>query len=100
ADDLKNKRLYLPLHQLPKLGEAQFYFHDIIGYSIKDAIQGGLGEIITIYNLPHQDLIAMNYQEKEVLIPITDDIVKSVDHGQKEVTVLLPEGLPQIYLED
>jgi 16S rRNA processing protein RimM len=100
AENLKNKRLYLPLNKLPKLGQEQFYYHDIIGYSVIDQAEGVLGEIVTIYNLPHQDLIAMQYNNKEVLIPIIDDIVKSVDHEQKEVKVFLPDGLLQIYMED
>ncbi len=100
AESLKNKSLYLPLHVLPKLDEDQFYFHDIIGYKVSDQAEGALGEVKTIYNLPHQDLIAMQYKDKEVLIPIIDDIVKSVNHERKEILVSLPEGLLQIYLED
>lgn len=100
ADALKNNRLYLPLHTLPQLPADQFYYHDIIGYQVIDDAEGPLGTIATIYNLPHQDLIAMQYSSREVLIPIIDDIIKSVNHEQKEVMVRLPEGLLQIYLED
>lgn len=100
AEDLKNKTMYLPLQTLPKLSGEQFYFHDIIGYSVHDETEGILGEILTVYNLPHQDLIAMQYNNREVLIPIIDDVVKSVNHDQKIVKVALPEGLLQIYLED
>lgn len=100
AEDLKNKAMYLPLQTLPKLSGEQFYFHDIIGYIVHDETEGILGEIMTVYNLPHQDLIAMQYNSREVLIPIIDDVVISVDHEQKIVKVALPDGLLQIYLED
>lgn len=100
AESLKNKALYLPLAKLPALAADQFYFHDIIGYRVQDQVEGTLGEIATIYNLPHQDLISMQYKEREVLIPIVDDVVLSVDHTLKIVAVNLPDGLLKIYMED
>lgn len=100
AEALKNKALYLPLDKLPSLSDDQFYYHDIIGYSVKDQREGSLGDITTIYNLPHQDLIAMQYKGREVLIPLVDDVVLSVNHALKQVEVALPEGLLKIYLED
>ena len=100
ADKLVGHALYLPLTELPHLEEDQFYYHDIIGYQVVDVAKGPLGTIATIYELPHQDLIAMMYQNKEVLIPITDDIVTKVDHKKKELEVDLPDGLLEIYLSD
>lgn len=100
ADKLVGNALYLPLTQLPELDEDQFYYHDIINYQVIDNDKGALGTIANVYALPHQDLIAMNYQNKEVLIPITDDIVTKVDHKKKELYVELPDGLLEIYLTD
>lgn len=100
AESLKNKALYLSLAKLPALPDNQFYFHDIIGYTIKDQVEGMLGEVATIYNLPHQDLLSMHYKEREVLIPIVDDVVLSVNHELRMVEVNLPDGLLKIYLED
>jgi 16S rRNA processing protein RimM len=100
ADKLVGCALYLPLTELPELDEDQFYYHDIISYLIVDEHKGALGTIENIYELPHQDLIAMNYQNKEVLIPITDDFITKVDHQKKELHVVLPDGLLEIYLTD
>jgi 16S rRNA processing protein RimM len=100
ADKLVGCALYLPLTQLPELEEDQFYYHDIISYQIIDENKGALGTIANVYELPHQDLIAMTYQNKEVLIPITDEFITKVDHQKKELHVDLPEGLLEIYLTD
>jgi 16S rRNA processing protein RimM len=100
ADKLVGNALYLPLSQLPQLEEDQFYYHDIIGYQVVDAAKGVLGTVANVYELPHQDLIAMTYQDKEVLIPVTDDIVTKVDHKTKQLQVTLPDGLLEIYLTD
>lgn len=100
AQALVGSEVYLPLNNLPELEEGQFYYHDIIGYQIVDAAAGELGEVTNVYNFPSQDLIAMNYLGKEVLIPIIDEIVLKADHGKKQLMVNLPEGLMDVYMTD
>jgi 16S rRNA processing protein RimM len=100
AQPFVRKTLYLSLDQLDKLNDDQFYYHDIIGFQIVDDLQGTLGTIKTIYNQPHQDLIAMDYKEKEVLIPISKEHVLKVNHEKKELYVNLPKGLLEIYLDE
>ena len=100
AQALVGNALFLPLNKLPQLAEGQFYYHDIIGYRLVDAALGPLGEVTDVYELPQQAVLAMNYQGKEVLVPITDEIVGKADHARKELAVTLPEGLLDIYLDE
>ena len=100
AKELKSCPLLLPLDMLPKLDENQFYYHEVIGYKIADHAKGSLGTIENITSGGKQDLISMKYKDREVLIPITDEIVIRADHKKKEVIVNLPDGLLEIYLED
>jgi 16S rRNA processing protein RimM len=67
---------------------------------IVDEILGDLGQVRVIYDMETQDLIGMEYKEKEVLIPIKDGIIQKVDKTEKKVFCRLPEGLLDIYLED
>jgi 16S rRNA processing protein RimM len=99
AEALKEAQLYLPLETLPKLQEGQFYYHEVIGYTVVDQEAGQLGTIREIYALAGQDVIAMEYQGKEVLIPVNDDIVHTADHALQLLHVQLPNGLLDIYLE-
>ena len=98
ANELKSCPLLLPIELLPQLEENQFYYHDVIGYTLVDDIKGNLGVIENIYTGGNQDLIVMKYQEKEVLIPVNNEIVIQANHDKKEVHVRLPEGLLEIYL--
>ncbi len=100
AAQLKGTSLHLPLTELPELTNEQFYFHEIVGFQITDVESGALGTVGQVYEAGHQDLIGMNYQDKEVLIPINDDIIKKVDRQQKSLLVSLPDGLLALYLED
>lgn len=99
ADELRGKKLFLPLSLLPDLGEGQFYYHQIIGYRVVDKNSGEIGVVKDIYASPNQDLLAVDQAGKEILIPVIDDIITGVDHNQNELRVNLPEGLLDIYLE-
>ena len=98
ANQLKSCPLLLPLDLLPKLGKGQFYYHDIIGYSIVDRSLGKLGTIQNVYTGGNQDLIEMKYKKKDVLIPVNHEIVGEANHEKREVNVMLPDGLLDIYL--
>ena len=98
AKELKSCPLLLPLDMLPKLDKDQFYYHEVIGYKIVDLTRGGLGTIENIISGGKQNLIAMKYKDREVLIPVTDEIVISANHKKKEVFVRLPDGLLEIYI--
>jgi 16S rRNA processing protein RimM len=99
AADFSGKKLFLPAVALPELEEDQFYYHDIIGYTVVDAEKGPLGPIREVYENPGHDLLGIEYQGKEVLIPIVDDFITKVDHQEKKMLVKLPEGLLDIYME-
>ncbi len=92
--------VFLPLELLPELEEGQFFYHEIIGFTVHGAALGALGTVADVYATNGQDLIAMQYKGKEVLIPITDEIVHNVVRDTQQVNVSLPDGLLEIYLEE
>ena len=98
AETLLKAQLYLPLESLPPLADDQFYYHEIIGFTVEDEQQGPLGVVQEVYESTGQDMIVMRYQEKEVFIPINNDIVPRVDKKRSVVYVNLPEGLLDVYL--
>lgn len=101
AERLINCGAYLPLEELePITDETRFYFHEIVGYQVVDAEAGPLGIVRGVYAMNAQDLIAMDYQNREVLIPINSDIVRTVDRANQKLNVALPDGLLAIYMED
>lgn len=100
ASTFSGKKIFLPMEFLPDLEEDQFYYHEISGFKIIDKSKGELGLVEAVVENPGHDLIIMGYLSKEVLIPITDNIVLLVDRDNKTVQVDLPIGLLELYLED
>lgn len=100
AQPLSGKSLYLPLASLPKLDGNKFYFHEVLNFTVVDKQAGKLGAIKQILEYPNQALFQVFMKEKEILIPINDQVITNVNRDRKEISVDLPEGLLSIYLEE
>jgi len=99
ADALLKKDLYLPLDLLPKLEGNAFYFHEIIGFQVIDENFGPIGQITGVNDSTTQALFEIDHHGKEVLIPINDNIINSLDRTVKTVLVKTPPGLIDLYLD-
>ncbi|MDC0571226.1 ribosome maturation factor RimM [Flavobacteriaceae bacterium] len=99
ADALLKKDLYLPLDLLPKLEGNAFYFHEIIGFQVIDENFGPVGQITGVNDSTTQALFEIDHHGKEVLIPINDNIINSLDRTVKTVLVKTPPGLIDLYLD-
>ncbi|MCR5888859.1 ribosome maturation factor RimM [Hymenobacter sp. J193] len=98
AEPLRNAKLWRPLAELPALAADQFYFHDVIGFTVIDEELGELGTVETFYELPQQDVLSMRYQGQEVLIPVADELISHADQATRTLHVKLPAGLLDVYL--
>ena len=96
---LLGSELYLPLEVLPKLSGKAFYYHEIIGFELIDELAGAAGIIKTVMDQTVQEIILAEKDGKEVMVPITDDILLAIDRKDKIVHVRAPEGLIEMYLE-
>jgi 16S rRNA processing protein RimM len=97
AEALVGSRIYIPLSDLPELGEGRFYYFEIEGFRIVDERLGELGTVKEVVEMPAQDIIVMEYEGKEVMIPITDDFVLLADHEKEQLITHLPDGLLEAY---
>ena len=56
-----------------------------------------LGIITEVIELPHQLLCKIYFNNKEALIPLHDETLQRIDKKNKQVHVILPDGLLDIY---
>ncbi len=98
ADRIMGSELYLPLSFLPKLSGDKFYFHEVIGFTLIDSAHGDIGIIKSVNDHTSQALFEVDKEGKELLIPITDEIITKVDRENKTIFVRTPEGLVDLYL--
>ena len=99
ADKIMGSELYLPLSFLPKLEGNKFYFHEVIGFEVVDQKHGNIGIIQTVNDTTSQALFEILKGDKQLLIPINDDIIIKVVRENKTIHITTPEGLVDLYLE-
>ena len=92
------KAVFLPNEFMPELEDDDFYYKEIVGFKMVDALKGEIGEISDVLEYPTQAVIQVMKDGKEILIPIHDDIIQKVDKKAKILTVKAPEGLIDMYL--
>jgi 16S rRNA processing protein RimM len=96
AKPLAGCDVYLPLSNLPKLPEGGYYFHELIGCEVFHD-QEKIGVIMQLFQPSSQYLAQVVEGDREILIPVTDEIFVQVDTGSRRIDVNLPDGLLDIY---
>ena len=100
AKPLVGRSVYIPKFSLPQLSGNQFYHHEVIDFKIIDINLGEVGKLNQILNYPRQAIFeVVNADNKEILIPVADDIIQKVDRENQTIEVETPEGLIDLYLE-
>lgn len=99
AEGLLKKNIYLPKECLPELDEDEFYYHEIIGFSVYDKEKGYIGQIKGINTSSAQDIFEIDYKGKEILIPVLDHLIDKVYKDKKEIYIDSPKGLVDFYLK-
>ncbi len=97
ANVLVGKELYLPLSFLPELEGNQFYFHEVIGFEVIDKEKGNIGKIKEFIDT-NQTIMIIENGEKEILIPVVDEVIDRLDRDAKTMYITAPDGLIDIYL--
>ena len=96
---LTKKDIYLPNKLKPKKKKTEFTLLDLQGFTAIDEDEGELGIILAVHEYPKQFIAEVRYKGKEILFPLTEGIITGIDVVKEIVTVNLPEGLLDVYLD-
>lgn len=98
SEQMVGKQVYLPLSTLPPLHGKQFYYHEVIGFKIKDQNDHPHGIIESINDSAAQAYFILGHENNEVVIPIIKDWILEVNREQRFIKMDLPNGLLNIYV--
>ena len=99
AKELIRKKVYLPLNLLPKLVGNAFYYHEVLGFEIWDKDLGKVGILKGVNDQSSQALFEIERNGIEVLIPVHDEFIITIDRNKRIITVKTPPGLIDLYIE-
>jgi len=67
--------------------------HALVGYQLFDETLGPIGEINQVHDYAGNLLLSVDYQGKETLVPLNEDLIVRIDEDQREIELRIPEGL-------
>ncbi len=98
ADEIMGCEVFLPLSFLPQLDEDKFYFHEIIGFDVFDTRLGNIGKIAAVNDSGAQSLFEIDYNGIQILVPLIDEFIVSLDKKNRIITLQTPPGLVDLYI--
>jgi len=93
ADQLLNKKVYLPNDLLPKREGLDFYQNEIIDFKVEDTQYGYVGIVVGVNDKTPQTLLEVKDERGLVFIPVNEVFIKQIDRKNQLIVVETPEGL-------
>jgi len=93
AEALRNMEVCVNRDEFPAPEPDDYLISDLIGFAVITEDQDELGKIKDAYPLPANDVIELDYNGKDVLIPMIEDIIKLIDFETETVIIDPMEGL-------
>ena len=98
ADELVGLKLLLPADQIVQNDEL--LLSDLIGYTLISDQKLVVGKIVDYQEYQSNSVFTLLHQSgAEVMIPVVDELIVEVDTDQKTITMVVPDGLIDLYLE-
>lgn len=101
AENLRGANLLMETEKIKNYleNEEQEEWDFLMNYTIIDSNDNEIGNISDIFYFPANALAQVIINEKEVLIPLHENLIELIDEQQKIVVIDLPEGLVELYLQ-
>lgn len=94
AQNYKNAVLYVPKSELGELPENVYYIADLLDSEIFSETGEKIGVLRDVFSTGSNDVYDIKRENaKNLLVPIIDGVVKSVDTDNKKIVIKIPEGL-------
>lgn len=94
ADRFAGAELWIPREDRGSLPAGEYFHDDLIGSLVSDSLTGEvIGPVTDCHHFGASPLLEVDYQNRQVLIPLVDSICRVVDVENRRILVDLPEGL-------
>ena len=94
AEGLRGVDLTIPRRDAKQLPEGRHYRFELVGLRAKTAAGVAIGEVSDVFTTGANDVIVVRGERGEILVPLVDGVIESVDTEGGSITMNPPPGLP------
>lgn len=98
AKEISGCKVFISKHDLSE-NESSEDYNNLIGMQVIDENAGELGSITALDDFSGNIVITVAHPKSEILIPLSDEIIKGIDEKSNKIYLDCPEGLIDIYLD-
>ena len=91
TEEIIAKEVFTDKEVLPEESELTF-----IGFQVIDKYLGAIGIVQDIVEMPQQLMLLVPYNGELKYIPLVDDFIDYISPEDKEIVLILPDGLLEI----
>ncbi len=96
AEGLRGRYLSVLLEELPEPEEGEFYHHQLVGLEVIDQHGETLGAVTNVLSLPAQDMLVIERDGKEHMIPFVEEFIREVS---LDAGTILVDNMPGLIHE-
>ena len=94
ADRFAGAEIWVPREARGALSAGEYFQDDLVGCIVSDRATGTvIGPVTGCVHFGASPLLEVDYQDRQVLVPLVEAICQIVDLEKKQILVELPEGL-------
>jgi len=93
AETLREKVVAVEETVLPPLKDGEFYYYQVVGLRVRTTKETEVGEIVQVFFSGGHDVWVVRQGKKEYLIPVTEEIVRSIDLPGRQAIIEPLAGL-------
>ena len=93
AQEFVGKEFFCPVEECSRLKKGEFYFHQLEGCAVITISGEQIGKVHDVIPVTDNDLLVVQDQGQEFIIPLTQTICLEIDLDKKTIIIDPPEGL-------
>ncbi len=87
AETLRNGEILTEMKNLPTRKPDEFFVFDLVGLDIVDADDMIFGKVTDVLNLPANDVLIIEHDNAEVLIPLLKEIIDEISIESRQIKI-------------
>lgn len=96
AADLQGNTVWLPKDDFQKLDSEEYYWHQLEGLAVITESGRELGKVARLFSTQAHDILVVAGTGHEYMVPVTADIIRSIDELEGKLVIAPPPGLLEI----
>jgi 16S rRNA processing protein RimM len=92
--------LRVPVSELAPLADGMFYHHELVGCRVETAAGEDVGEVSGVEGTVGRSRLVVQTKRGEALVPLVQEICRSIDVVAKKIVIDPPEGLLELNVKD